>query len=771
MIDENKNPVAISLIANYIAQRYPDVYTANYEKEIKSCGKRMSAVQTAAMIADAGISKRTALIKIQKHLKHHLGYRPFCVDNELTKLTSDRPAPEIRKFKTNGKSRIEKKETVYTREHDICGMLRMKTSKWLAPKLASYKLRMNQMKTSLFSYRTASHKRAVYVLLGTDHGQGACTSMIRVLYGCPKKRKKSRSNSDGTLSFSFSTIKCKTDSSEILSLTKDGVGRAIDTLAKSQLVAVKDEFGKISTYFIDHDAVSMWVKNQKLNVRKINGSVQKINISSDLTGILKCFVIAPRFHILMVGDLSAQMCLQGRSGMSSSRCTKCKTTWSQWNRSENDTDHRLLKLDDLMSGTDTDIGLTSLPIWNICPSDCVVPILHCQLGTVNYQIFERIWPYLLSLDCSTEEEVDSRRQWARLNSRIRDLQEEYSMSSVLTKERIAQIKIDRSRLTEEKKRLKTQLKYASRVNNPVDEINESIITIQNAISEKDSLKSSLNSRLARLKSRIKTSKSELRGLKKKIGEFVKQRKRKEMSIDTKAERVLIDHGVNIDAYHGGTLVGQSILKLFTHIDSIFDRLISLGKDRILQRTEEDNELPIPSLSEFEKVMAKHKKLLVMQNSVYASLRIISPSILELDEAKTNIEAMKSLWSTLGFSLTPKAHLVFAHAYFDMVRLGGLGDKTEDFIEKRHQDQKRYNNITMRQHHVTNQLKSQDMMEWRDDDPVVRQQIAEVDRVSTRISTDAKRASTEKSNIRKRERVVHRYRVAKQVKWEVTRLQG
>ena len=102
------------------------------------------------------------------------------------------------------------------------------------------------------------------------------------------------------------------------------------------------------------------------------------------------------------------------------------------------------------------------------------------------------------------------------------------MSSVLTKERIAQIKIDRSRLTEEKNRLKIQLKYASRVNNPVDEINESIITIQNAISEKDSLKSSLNSRLARLKSRIKTSKSELRCLKKKIGEFVKQRKRKEM---------------------------------------------------------------------------------------------------------------------------------------------------------------------------------------------------------------------------------------------------
>ena len=426
-----------------------------------------------------------------------------------------------------------------------------------------------------------------------------------------------------------------------------------------------------------------------------------------------------------------------------------------------------MKLSDLLSGADPAIGLTSKPIWNICPSDCVVPVLHCQLGTVNYQIFERLWPYLLSLDCSSDEEIETRRQWAHLNSKINDLHEEHKMSVLLTKERIAQIKIDRDRLCDERKRAKAQLNYATRVDNPVDEINNNLIMIQTAISEKDELKFFLNSRLVNLRSRIKKVKSDLLGLKKKIDEFVKCRKRKETSIDTLAERVLIDHGVNIDAYHGGTLVGQSILKLFTHIDSIFNCLVSIGKDRIMLRFEEDNGLPIPTLSEFEEVMMKHKSLLVIQNSVYASLRTISPSKLELDEAKSNIRAMKSLWSKLGFSLTPKAHLVFHHAHYDMVRLGGLGDKNEDFIEKRHQDQKRYNNITLNQHHGVNQLKSQDLMEWRDDDPMICQQIAEVNCSITRLCSVAKGVSIAKKNNRKRDLAVHRSRTAKQVKKEIT----
>jgi len=40
---------------------------------------------------------------------------------------------------------------------------------------------------------------------------------------------------------------------------------------------------------------------------------------------------------------------------------------------------------------------------------------------------------------------------------------------------------------------------------------------------------------------------------------------------------------------------------------------------------------------------------------------------------------------LGISCTPKAHALFdGHAYKQHKRLGGIGDKLEDFIEKGHQ---------------------------------------------------------------------------------------
>ena len=170
-------------------------------------------------------------------------------------------------------------------------------------------------------------------------------------------------------------------------------------------------------------------------------------------------------------------------------------------------------------------------------------------------------------------------------------------------------------------------------------------------------------------------------------------------------------------------------------------------------------------------MTKHKKLLIIQDSVFASLRMICPTKRELAEAKTNIGAMEKLWRSLKFSITPKAHLIFSHAHDDiMVRLGGIGDKNEDFIEKRHQVQKRYNSITLTQHHGINQLKSQDVMEWRDDDPMVQQQIAEVDRCSLRLHITTREKSVAKMNQRKKEKVNCRKRKSKKVKWEINQKQ-
>ena len=42
--------------------------------------------------------------------------------------------------------------------------------------------------------------------------------------------------------------------------------------------------------------------------------------------------------------------------------------------------------------------------------------------------------------------------------------------------------------------------------------------------------------------------------------------------------------------------------------------------------------------------------------------------------------MKRLWLDMGFSKTPKAHLIFCHAVDEQDMFDGLGDKIEDPIE-------------------------------------------------------------------------------------------
>ena len=162
-------------------------------------------------------------------------------------------------------------------------------------------------------------------------------------------------------------------------------------------------------------------------------------------------------------------------------------------------------------------------------------------------------------------------------------------------------------------------------------------------------------------------------------------------------------------------------------------------------------------------MKQHKDLLHLQNSVYAGLRTISPSKRQLSLTKSDISAMKTMWKHLGFSITPKAHLLFLHAYNDMVRFDGISDKTEDFIKKRNQDQKRFDAITHRQSKTTQQLVTQDMMEWREEDPLVKQYIVDVTKENKRSGGDLRRQNQHIKSQRKRAHCEDRISNAKKIK--------
>ena len=88
--------------------------------------------------------------------------------------------------------------------------------------------------------------------------------------------------------------------------------------------------------------------------------------------------------------------------------------------------------------------------------------------------------------------------------------------------------------------------------------------------------------------------------------------------------------------------------------------------------------------------------------------------------------MKRLWHEMNLSETPKAHLIFEHASDDQAAFDGIGDKIEDPIEKRHQEQMRIDHILSKMHGgFKARMKTQHRYEWRNNDPGVLKQIQQV----------------------------------------------
>ena len=109
---------------------------------------------------------------------------------------------------------------------------------------------------------------------------------------------------------------------------------------------------------------------------------------------------------------------------------------------------------------------------------------------------------------------------------------------------------------------------------------------------------------------------------------------------------------------------------------------------------------------------------------------------------------------MGFSLTAKAHLIFDHSCADQRRFGGLGDKIEDFIEKKHQSQKNLDYVTMRQSSKIAQAQTQSKYEWMMNNPFLETCKQEVFHKTTNLSMSerAERLKRSRKNESHRRRV-------------------
>ena len=90
--------------------------------------------------------------------------------------------------------------------------------------------------------------------------------------------------------------------------------------------------------------------------------------------------------------------------------------------------------------------------------------------------------------------------------------------------------------------------------------------------------------------------------------------------------------------------------------------------------------------EIETISNGYRDLLITLGEAFRSLRKVDPTDADFETCQNFIDRSMSKWRELNLSVTPKAHLFEDHAVNQMKNVpGGLGHKTEDFVERNHQD--------------------------------------------------------------------------------------
>ena len=110
----------------------------------------------------------------------------------------------------------------------------------------------------------------------------------------------------------------------------------------------------------------------------------------------------------------------------------------------------------------------------------------------------------------------------------------------------------------------------------------------------------------------------------------------------------------------------------------------------------------------------HRQILSEMDNAYRCMRTLTVTDELISKTKDHVCQTMLLWRKLKIPVTPSAHLFEDHIVHQMENIiGGLADKSEDHIERAHQDGKRserkYCGVTNFQQSQISQLKCNDLI--------------------------------------------------------------
>eukprot|EP00957_Ditylum_brightwellii_P202420 15330076-Ditylum_brightwellii.AAC.2 len=214
----------------------------------------MNEIETAAVISHTSIAEKT-LMKLNQHLKSKCSKILIEIENGVPGAKTEEKIgiakmviEEIMRYN------MDRHLEILIHDNDVFQLI-------------------GNGSNALYGYQTKSSTNGIYVLLGTDYGQGMSQFMLHLNLGSSAKRRESGCIDFKSRSLPFATIECKKENSTILRLTVEEDNEGVD-------------------HFMP-------------------------------PAVTKC-----------EEDLLYKMLLQGRENMVSSRCITCKLTMQKWKTEE-----------------------------------------------------------------------------------------------------------------------------------------------------------------------------------------------------------------------------------------------------------------------------------------------------------------------------------------------------------------------------------------------------------------------------------------------------
>ena len=516
----------------------------------------------------------------------------------------------------------------------------------------------------------------IVVLFGGDHGAGACPCHLKLNFSSPEERKLRGELNYHCPTIQIASIDCTKDSLELLSNTAmPRLKQQLVQLRNSSAIVVysyKEPVKYRKAFLVPKNCALNNMVFENNNLRYQTGANERTILLSEYFDFtaddlsltdLRATCIITNFNDLYVGDLAFLAMAIGMNNSAGAHCIQCVKKASDFNcdvirpedvRTKASLTACLNRYNTLRltnKGVQNHKGVNTVGLLDIDPQRIIVPILHCPMGLVD--------KVLEAFKAWTTAEVEN------LTGEAHNAREAY---------RIAKEACATAAVMEV-----TALQQCQQAGNT-----PALLALHRET-----------------KTATKEAKSEQQEAKTTFDEMVKRHNARLVSLSQSYDTMFRSHQIKKEHYHGGKYNGVNCIRIMEKADVLFEAFAATIKEK---------KVPHVTDEAIDNKCGLFARLLGLLDAIWSNVRGIDAGLLptaeQIQHLRNATSEAKALWLAMGIgNAQPKWHLTIdGHLLSQVIKCGGLADKSDDTIEFQHQTlmklRDRYRSVTSYQRRET-----------------------------------------------------------------------